>query len=135
MKILFAECCGDLVVPDPTPRKARWCRCKGACVWWDDPVSGRLAVYSRHGRFMLSIVGLHNGLLAQQFPVVRDPDTLDRERGVITGDVITRIIEETPASYLFKTLRSLVIRIRPGYTDDTRFAASAEAKANTPPGG
>lgn len=128
MKLLYCEQCGDLVVPSGTPKQARLCRCTRACIWWEDPAAGKLVVYSVSGPSSVSVIGLHNGLLTEPFHSHREPSTEGGcERRLIPGDTIARLIDETPGSYLFKQVQSLVIRIRPGYSSDTRFAGEEEA--------
>lgn len=118
MKILYAECCRELVVPDSKAMAPRFCPCGKSAVWWVDPLDGRLGVYSGYGKEMVSVIGLHNGLLAEKFKQLGDDG---HEYGCIQGDVINRMVEETPSSYLFKQVGSLVIRVRPGFTGDIEF--------------
>lgn len=135
MKLLYAECCGTLVVPSRNERVPRWCECQRSCCWWDDPEAGKFAVFSNCGRDKTSIIGLHNGLLLAPFKQYDDGRGGIREYGFIQGDLIKQILEETPASYAFKTVSSLVIRCRPGFTNDTRFADYAEVRLlDTRPG-
>lgn len=110
MKILFAECCGDLVVPDSSG-KVRWCRCKRACCWWEDVNAGKFACHSFFGSNGVSILGINNALLTE--PLTEFP--------AIQKHTIKRLVEETPTSYLFKQVESLIIRFRPEFTNDTRF--------------
>jgi hypothetical protein len=116
MKILFAECCGDLVVPE-SAGKIRWCRCNKACCWWEDANAGKFACHSFFGIKGCSILGINNALLTEPF-VQRDSGY---EFGAIQKDVIKRLIEETPDSYLFKRVESMIVRFRPEFTNDTRF--------------
>lgn len=122
MKMLFAECCGTIVVPANKAGVARFCDCKAAACWWDDPVTGRFACYSAHGPLHVSIIGLHNGLLREPFSSYPPVG----EYGIIQGNTISRILDETPSTYLFQQVRSLVIRIRPGFSNDTRFVEKSE---------
>jgi hypothetical protein len=74
---------------------------------------------------------LHNGLLTEPFHTHRSDETHggNVERPLIPGQTIRRIIAETPSSYLFKTLETLIVRFRAGYSNDTRFVEMA----NIPP--
>lgn len=133
MKMLFAECCADIVVPDSIPRKARWCKCHTACVWWDDPHTGKLAVFSHHGKKAMSVLGLSNDLLVIPFSTHEQPDGRIFEYGCIQGDRIKQLIEETPSSYVFKQVGSLIIRVRPGFSNDVRLASLEESWTNSKP--
>ena len=73
------------------------------------------------------MLGLHNGLLQEKFPQHGPPDAL-KEFGCITKDKIERLISETPGSYLFKQVGSLIVRLRPGYSGDTSMASDEEMK-------
>lgn len=125
--MIFCEGCAALVVPSPRAGEGRGCECGRSVVWWDDPVAGRLAVFCHAGRQGVSVVGLHNGLLTEPFPRYDGESGAGAERAVITAEQLARIVAETPATYLFKTVHSLVIRVRAGYTGDTRFATLREA--------
>jgi hypothetical protein len=111
MKILFAECCGALVVPG-SGGEVSWCRCKAACCWWEDPPSGKFACHSHFGINGVSVIGIHNSLLSEMFP---------NGFGAIQKNTIKQIIEDTPETYLFKTVESLIVRFRPEFTNDTKF--------------
>jgi hypothetical protein len=126
MKLLFCQACGDLVAPNPTARELRRCRCQRHTVWWENPFTGVLRIhdaqsswfsYENHPEIRRRapspapaayVIGLHNGLLSYEHR--HDSES------------IRCLIEATPDSYIFKTLRSLVIRIRPGESNDTAYA-------------
>lgn len=116
MKMLFAECCGSIVVPGNAAFDARSCRCGRSRCWWDDPTAGRFGCYSSLGIDAVSVLGLHNGLLRESFQAI----------GVIQGDAMRRIIDETPDNYIFKQAQSLIIRFKPGFSNDTRFIEKSE---------
>lgn len=117
MKLLFCETCGDLVVPSARALDVRWCRCEAACCWWIDPAKGGFGCWSRVGQDAVSVVGIHNSLLTEP---------LDRCLGEQT---IRGLIDATPDSYIFKDVRSLVCRFRPGFSTDTIFAFPPPAEA------
>jgi hypothetical protein len=118
MKILFAECCGDLVVPDVcVPGRVRWCKCRLACCWWRNPYTGDFSCWSLRGDRFVSVLGINNALLTAEFTQIPP----NNEMGVIQADRMAKMIEDTPASYLFKTLKSLIIRVRPGFSNDIVF--------------
>lgn len=118
MKILFAECCAALVVPDNTVGVVRWCHCGAACVSW--AASGGLHVWSKYGLTNVSVIGLHNGLLCAAF--TGSPLSITRQQ-------IREILDGTPSTYLFKLEDSLVIRFRPGRTSDVEFIAPSATQA------
>lgn len=120
MKLLLCEVCGDIIAPCREPLKPRWCACERHAVWWVDPSAGILRVCDSQGRQHGSlkgwpglakawVIGLHNSFLA--FPFKHDAES------------IAQIIDGTPDSYIFAKWRSVVIRIRPGESGDTRWAA------------
>ena len=120
MKLLFCEMCGDIVAPHRLANKPRDCACGRHAVWWVDPSSGVLRAHDRQGRSSGDlagwphvakawIIGLHNSFLA--YP------------GNHSAGTIGAILEGTPDTYIFKKWGSCVIRIRPGESGDTRWAA------------
>lgn len=140
-KLLFCEECIDIVAPNPSPREPRWCRCRHHAVWWEDPKHGILRVFEEGAEYRpleearqgwarkLSphrayVLGLHNDFLA--FP------------GVHSKQSINEIILTTPESYLFRTQGTVIIRIRPGASNDTDWAdqlppAAVEHETRNPP--
>lgn len=122
MKLLYCQQCGDIIAPHPTPRQPRWCRCKRHAVWWEDPRAGTLRLHDAVGSFVIPVrprayvIGLTNMLLGYD----------DEAHGHITADVVNEMIDAHEDSYIFKRWRSLVIRIRPGESGDTRWAALPE---------
>lgn len=119
MKILFCENCGDLVVPYTEAYKARWCRCNSSCCWWIDPQRGNFACWSMMGERVVSILGINNMLLTEPFVVTES----NSEFGCIQKSAIERMLTDTPDSYLFKRLNSMIVRFRPGFSNDTVFTA------------
>lgn len=118
MKALFCQDCGDIVAPLPTARKPRHCRCTRHAVWWEDPQAGILRVCDlaspdcdgQPGKEARAyVLGFTNMWL-------RAPDSLK-------ADDYQAIIDSHDDYYLFKRLRSVAIRIRPGESGDTRWAA------------
>jgi hypothetical protein len=124
MKMLFCENCGDLVVPSHEAYKPQWCRCNASCCWWINPSSGEFACWSQLGRQKVSVIGINNSLLTVPFSESLNENDKKVEFGCIQKDAIEAIIDNTPDSYLFKQLRSLIVRFRPGYSTDTFFAQS-----------
>lgn len=125
MKLLFCQDCGDIIAPRPTANVPRDCACGRHAVWWVDPSAGILRVCDRHGfksgdhegwpRIARAFVlGMHNAFLTW-------PEDVDAK-------VVSLILDSTPDSYLFKRQNSVVIRIRPGESGDTRWAALPVAK-------
>lgn len=113
MKILYAECCATLVVPDKTPEVPRKCDCGKCHVWWDH--QNRLVLHA-DDRSEASVIGLHN-------------DLLRRDMGnnlVVFKTDIEDILSNTPDNYLFKKHGSLIIRVKVGVTGDIRWATDPE---------
>ena len=117
MKMLLCENCGDLVVPSVTAHEAKWCRCNASCCWWINPKNGEFGCWSQLGKRAVSIVGINNMLFTEPFSKAGSD-----ELGCIQQESIDRMINETPDSFLFKRLKSMIIRFRPGFTSDTIFA-------------
>jgi hypothetical protein len=115
--MLFAECCGSIVVPkaDHVPN---WCSCGAAACWWLNGRRGRFACYSTLGVKKVSVLGLHNGLLQAPFKTYADSTT---EYGCIQRDTIKKLVDETPSGFIFKHIESLIARMRPGFSNDTFF--------------
>lgn len=120
MKLMFCEDCGDVVAPHRIDRTVRWCHCRRHAVWWDDGRFGKLALYDKverrdapgsvyHGFPMQGprawVIGLHNAVLTEK---------LDAQK--------TQWLIEAAEGYLFKERGSLVIRLRPLESNDTRWA-------------
>jgi hypothetical protein len=121
MKLLFCQECGDIIAPNHQALKPRWCACERHAVWWLDPRAGTLRLFDRlsakdieerryPARPRAYVIGLTNALL------MLDGQSLNAE-------VVTALIDAHDDSYLFKRWRSLVIRIRPGESGDTAWAA------------
>lgn len=113
MKLLHAMCCETIVVPNSEPFKENWCKCLKSCCWWENPWAGTFGCFSYNGISKVAILGLHNGLLVAHFPV------FDKEYGCIQGSDIKAIITNTPDNFIFKQVNSLVVRFRPGFSNDT----------------
>jgi len=126
MKLLFAECCGDLIVPASYAHSPRWCRCGSACCWWREPLSGLFSCYSIHGEQKVSILGINNSLLYTEFPKIKN-EGKETEFGAIQRNAIQEMIEQTPDHFLFKQMRSMIVRFRPGFTNDTKFEEPPKA--------
>ncbi|MDE2021206.1 MAG: hypothetical protein KGJ13_12795 [Patescibacteria group bacterium] len=120
MKLLFCEDCQDIIAPYAIKDVPRWCRCKRHAVWWDNPLSGHLVLYDKierrnapdsiyHGFPMQGpkawVIGLHNAVLRES----------------LSAEATKRHIEAADG-YLFKTRGSLIIKLRPLESNDTRWA-------------
>jgi hypothetical protein len=130
--MLFCLDCGDIVAPLSTARKPRFCACQRHAVWWENPATGVLRIHDTQGVFdppnpnyvggpdaqpqwqrkhpphMAYIIGLHNRFLTW-------------EKGH-SKESVAMLLDSTPDSYIFRRINSLVIRIRPGESNDTDWA-------------
>lgn len=115
MKLLMCELCGDIIAPHRKAREPRLCTCQAHAVWWEDPIRGDLrvcALGSVNGWPHVAqawVLGITNSFLGY-------PKRLDK-------DAIAQIVASHDDYYLFKKWESCIIRIRPGETSDTRWAA------------
>lgn len=114
MKLLYCQECDDIIAPWPKANEPRDCRCGRHAVWWIDPAKGILRVCDRHGRegwpraARAYVLGITNLLLQMD--------------GGMTAEKVEQAIDLHDEYYLFKRWRSLIIRIRPGESGDTRWA-------------
>lgn len=115
MKLLFCEDCGDIIAPWREANRPRDCRCGRHAVWWVNPSTGVLRVCDRQGRpngwpnrARAYVLGITNALLYMH--------------GNMTAEKVGQAIDAHEDFYLFKQWRSLIIRIRPGESGDTRWA-------------
>lgn len=132
MKLLYCERCGDIVAPFRLPGKPRFCAGECHAVWWLDPGRGVLRLYENSSTAAWSpkapgrdfdaigkawlrkrsphaawVIGLHNGFLKT------DP---------LGKATIRALIEATPDTYIFRSWESLLIKVRPGESNDTDWA-------------
>lgn len=109
MKALYCQVCGDIIAPNREKLKPRWCRCGRHAVWWIDPAAGVLRVHDKFGGAANAyVLGFHNQFL--------------HFSGTHTAVTMQRIVDATPNNYLFAQQGSVVVRFRPGETDDTAWA-------------
>lgn len=122
MKLMFCEDCGDIVAPSRTALRVRWCDCGRHAVWWEDPRLGKLVLHDLHGGAVRPdsiydgfpkngprawVIGLHNAVLTEAL------NAEDTKRHI-----------EMAEGYLFKLRGSLVIRLRPLESNDTRWSST-----------
>lgn len=118
MKLLYCTDCGDIFSPYRGNYKPRICGCGRFAVWWRDGNKGLLSVWDKRGQKRGAwVLGITNSFL--QFPLIS-----------MTADIIEDIIEQHPDTYLFKSLRSCIVRISPGDSNDTQWE---DAIASGPP--
>lgn len=123
MKLLYCQACGDIVAPWPVAKQPRDCRCRRHAVWWVNPSTGILRVHDRFGRdgwpnrAAAYVLGITNLLLGMD--------------GDMSAEKVEAAIDAHEDSYLFKRWRSLIIRIRPGESGDTRWAPLPSTEETT----
>lgn len=124
MKAIYCQLCGDIVAPFGL-RAPRTCACGAHSVWWENQERGLIRVCDNRdhpeavkayggapmGQPKVWILGITNALLS--FP----------SDGTPTTDQVQSLIDQHPASYLFKSTRSLIVRIRPGQSGDSAWSA------------
>jgi hypothetical protein len=110
VKLLHCAWCGDFISPYRENHKPRTCQCGRYTVWWENNRLGVLRVRDNtDDRRYGWVIGLHNGLLELPEP--------------IKDHHIAGLLAECPDTYIFKRIGSLVIRIRPGESNDTAWVA------------
>jgi hypothetical protein len=123
MKLMFCEDCGDIVAPNRLDFAVRWCHCRRHAVWWENGRAGKLVLHDKlksvakpgdhydgfpDGGPRAWVIGLHNAVLNSPFPLAAE----DTAQLIAQAD-----------GYLFKTRGSLVIRLRPLESNDTRWSS------------
>lgn len=121
MKLMYCQDCGGITVPRPMNLVAASCECSRHYVWWVDGARGILKLHDRinpkcgtpEGRMYPDkprayVIGITNALLRC------DAQSLDEQ-------TYQQIIDQHEDFYLFKRVRSCIIRIRPGETGDTSW--------------
>jgi hypothetical protein len=124
MKLMFCENCGDVVTPHRQANFPKFCECNGSCCWWIDPKAGQFGVWSHAGRKGVAVIGIHNSFLTAPFPNTVNETQQMVEFGCLQRVTMEHILDDTPNSYLFKQLRSLIVKFRPGFSSDTVFATA-----------
>lgn len=125
MKLMFCQDCGDIVVPAPAAGEVRRCRCMRHACWWQNPVSGEFRVHDASFRPIEPRKGSRyefNPPVPRAY-VIGLTNSIFRFDGQMTAEKVQEIIDDHDDYYLFKKWRSLVIRIRPGESGDTAWAA------------
>jgi hypothetical protein len=114
MKLMYCQACGDIVCPPRTAKQYKHCLCRRHAVWWRDPAAGLLSVYdswrdgSNEWRPAAFVLGMTNSWLQHRSEN-------------LTKEDYKEIIDEHPDTYLFKTLETVAVRIRPGMSSDTMW--------------
>jgi hypothetical protein len=121
-KLLYCEPCGSILSPNRAARQPRWCTCARHAIWWENPSAGDIRLHDKFSvrdgthvngiphRPAAYVLGLHNALL-------EDPSE------VTTAAFVETVLRRTPSNYIFKEAMSLIIKFRPGVSDDSRWAA------------
>lgn len=121
MKLLFCQDCGDIVAPG-TVKDPLFCKCRRHAAFWVDPRAGILKLFDaatpasviEQRRYPETprayVLGITNAFL------------MAPEQSM-TPEVINAIIDSHDDYYLFKRQRSCIIRLRPGESSDTSWAA------------
>lgn len=120
MKVLYCTDCGDILAPyreDGIPRK---CRCGRHAIWWRDGGRGLASAWDRDGVFDAAwILGITNAFLGHRAVEMSAED-------------VQAIIDAHPDTYMFKTRRTCIVRIRPGRSSDTLWQELPEEAALEP---
>lgn len=125
MKLLYCQDCGDIVAPARANFKVRWCDCGRHAVWWENGAAGKLVVHDKIKGDSHKGSGSHY----EGFPNDGDPRAwvLGLHNAVLMADRLTaddtRALIDAADGYLFKTRGSLVIKLRPLESNDTRWSS------------
>jgi hypothetical protein len=115
VKALYCQVCGDIIAPFREANRPRPCRCGRHHVWWVDPFTGILRIHDAERANAerwaphAFVIGMTNAWLGH-------------ENEWLTREDYRAIIAQHRDTYLFKTLESVAIRIRPGTSNDTAWA-------------
>lgn len=124
MKLVYCEACGDILAPHRKPRQARSCNCGRHTFWWTD-IPGNLEIHDRERqvdadgdaivgwRPKAFVLGIHNQWLLH--PLAPTPM------------LETQAICAAAEGYLFQTYGCPVVRLRPGYSRDTKWVQEVPA--------
>lgn len=149
MKVLYCQQCGDITAPNPVALVPKWCRCGRHAIWWVNPLTGIVRVHDQEGpstgpalyNVTGWVLGITNAFLNPRLGVSpvwerAAAKALETDVGIHRGNVagppydrtkmgaedIQRIIDEHDEHYLFKTLRSCIVRIKPGESSDSAYS-------------
>lgn len=152
-KLLFCGDCMDLVTPDRHDMVPRWCECGRHAVWWRNGPRGLISVHDKEMPLRNGgdggkgwVIGIANNILRfpgvmQHTNIVLDgltaeeklmPDFLPEhvwKHGTFRGNTVTRpqwvkkMLELMEDTYIFKEAGSLIIRMAPGCSGDSRWDA------------
>lgn len=116
MKLMFCQDCGDVVSPSLKNHEVRWCMCGRHALWWENGATGDIRLHDAVDKQLpypkrprAFVLGIANSLLTS-------PDEK------MTSSSVQILIDAIPSKYVFKMVRSLIIRIRPGESSDSAWA-------------
>jgi hypothetical protein len=149
-KLMFCGDCGDVVSPGLRDMNPRYCECGRHAVWWRDGSKGLISVHDikfpeRNGGDggKAWVIGLHNhilqmgGLMAntslRAYTPNEDPDMPYTGNHRTRKAWVEQALADTPDSYLFKQVNSMVVRFAPGATSDSKWEAVVPRPLNNPP--
>lgn len=121
MKLLYCQDCGDIIAPWSEALRPRWCRCARHAVWWVDPSRGVLRLHDKY----YPTAGSDDGPKTPRQPrayFIGLTNLLLRHEGIIDAKDVQEMIDAHEDTYIFKRIRSLVLRCRPGESSDTAWA-------------
>lgn len=135
MKVLFCQKCGDIVAPGSEDFEVRWCRCHRHAVWWRDGNRGLISVHDENYTIPAAISQPQHPQFAKQYEeLLHLPPTvqyawllgitnlfLHHHEEQMDGLTIQTIIDSHEDWYLFKKIRSPIVRFRPGASSDSRW--------------
>jgi len=140
MKLLYCQRCGDIVSPSSRASQPRTCECGVHAVWWRDPYLGTLSVFDKTRRRVtyLDKEGDRRTTTAKEwgstcFILGLANTWLNHPGDRLSLEDYKKIVDEIPDSYIFKTVRSPAIRIRPGHSSDTKYEDALPGQEPNPP--
>lgn len=120
MKMMYCQDCATLVVPSNRDYDIRWCDCRRHAVWWTDGARGILQLFTTTVSSKI--------IKERKYPPTPRAYVIGLANDIFrleqtNAESIQASIDSMGDHYLFKRHRSLVIRVRPGETSDTSWAA------------
>lgn len=117
-KLLYCENCGDIIMPFPSRRVPRWCRCERHAIWWTK--EGFVRVYDKLDIGAKEPACFVMGLLNTFLKIGRHDDPWP---DVTEPEKVRKIIQALGSEYqIFKDWQSVIVKSRPGVIPQIQYS-------------